>query len=55
MTIKFESITKMSLCLWHRYLNGQESEPYEADNSVVGPFFKIYYINLKGPNKHFKP
>ena len=40
------------LCLWHRYSNGQESEPYEADNSVLGPLFKIYYLNLKGPNKH---
>ena len=34
------------------YPKGHESMLYEADNSVVGPFFKIYYVNLKGPNKH---
>ena len=27
---------------------------YEAVNRVVGIFFIIYYLNMKGPNKHIE-
>ena len=36
------------------FIDEREPESYEAVNRVVGLFFAIYDLNMKGPNKHIK-
>ena len=35
--------------------NGNEPMSYETVASIIGIFFIIYSLNMKGPNKYLKP